>query len=164
MITGIDLICNSQKTTVADCSLNGEAIPLSYLANLTSEQISVIVGDQEPGSATLRASDYQWEFKFIRTEELQYSNEDGDAPDGGWSAAHERHIAYDLMAVKNGSPEYMGRAEWLREEWGVDTSIYPLFVSLESGQYRVWDGYRRLAGAFYNKVREVAVFLGRPCG
>jgi hypothetical protein len=33
---------------------------------------------------------------------------------------------------------------------------------LEDGQYRVWDGYHRLAGAFWYGIEEVATFVGCP--
>ncbi|NTF17454.1 ParB N-terminal domain-containing protein [Agrobacterium rubi] len=40
--------------------------------------------------------------------------------------------------------------------------MYPLFVVLDDGQYRILDGYRRLAAAFWHEVKVVAVFVGSP--
>lgn len=150
------------QTTVDDCTLDGAVIPLTQLAALSSEALARVVGKQEPGNGILDARHYSWRFVLIPTSELEYSNEDGEAPGGGWASAHKRHLAADLEAVKSGSPEYAGRAEWLRDVWGANTSIYPLFMSLEDGQYRLWDGHRRLAGAFYYGVEAVAVVLGVP--
>ena len=151
-----------QGDTVPDCTLDSAVISITQLPHLSTDELARIVGTQEPGGYLLNARDYVWRFLMLPTRDLEHSNEDGEAPEGGWTAAHERHLAADQEAVENGSPEYDGRGEWLREVWCPNTAIYPLFVSLEEGEYRIWDGYRRLAGAFYYGVEQVAVILGTP--
>lgn len=149
-------------TTVPDCSLDDMPIPLDQWTKLSPEQLASIVGTQEPGDRLEHALDYTWRFEILNVADLEFANEDGDAPHGGWRAAHERHLRADKDAVRGGSPEYAGRDEWLRDEWCQDSRVYPLFVVKEDGRYRLWDGYRRLAGAFYYGLTQVASLVGTP--
>lgn len=148
---------------VSDCRLNGNIIAIETLPELSSDDITNIVGIQSPGAHTDNANDYIWSFQTIPLQDLRYSNEDGDEPDGGWLAAYNRHKLSDEENVKNGSPQYAGRQEWLRQ-WCQDTRLYPLFIVLEDNQYRILDGYHRLAGAFHGCIENVACFVGRTKG
>lgn len=148
-------------TTVPDCTLDGSPIPIDSLASLTSAQIARIVGVQAPGGSNEDAAEYDWSFCCLDLESLRCCNEDGDEPDGGWKAAYLRHQENDALAVANGSPEYAGRQEWLAQ-WAGNTAIYPIFMIEDDDGYRLWDGYHRLAGAFWHDAPQVAVFLGRP--
>lgn len=152
----------SPALTVPDCSLDGRPVELSRWQALSSGELARIVGLQEPGGQLEDARDYDWEYTVLPVTELECCNEDGEAPEGGWEAAHRRHLASDAEAVMAGSQEYAGRDKWLRDVWGRTTAIHPLFVVLEDGHYRLWDGYRRLAGAFAHGVADVAVLLGTP--
>lgn len=149
--------------TVDDCCLDGTPIALDRWPDLTSDELTRVVGDQDPGGDLEHARDYHWQVIRLPLEELRRCNEDGEEPDGGWIAAHQSHCEQDALAIKNGSPEYEGRPQWLREQWCEDTAIYPLYaVRTEEGGYRLWDGYRRLAGGFANGLTEALVVLGTP--
>lgn len=148
--------------TVLDCSLDGRPVAVADWPRLSSEELARIVGFQEPGGSPESAGDYGWRFAVLPVESLRRSNQDFEEPEGGWAAAHQRHLASDRRAIAEGSPEYAGRDAWLRDVWGLDTAIYPLFVVLEEDGYRLWDGHRRLAGAFAYGVKNVAVLLGEP--
>lgn len=124
-----------------------------------------MVGRQQPAGDLEDARDYTWRFEFLPLEALRCATQDGEPPEGGWEDAHQRHLQADAQAVADGSPEYAGRAEWLRDVWGPCTQIYPIFVvqeDLEEGAFRLWDGHRRVAGAFQMKLARVAVLVGRP--
>lgn len=149
------------KLTCPDCNLDGESLRIDQLHELSSDNIARIVGVQAPGNDLDDADDYTWAFQIVKLNELRHCAEDGDEPDGGWKAAYLRHQESDRIAVLEGSPEYEGRAEWL-EEWSGNTAIYPLFVVTEGNQYRILDGYHRLAAAFWHELQEVAVFVGSP--
>lgn len=144
-----------------DCKLHNSLIPIETLTRLSSNDIASIVGTQCPGVNTEHATDYLWSFQTVPLQELRYSNEDGEEPDGGWEAAYIRHKINDDECVKNGSPEYAGRQEWLKT-WCLDTRIYPLYIVAEGNSYRILDGYHRLAGAFYAGIEAVACFVGHP--
>jgi len=148
------------RHTTADCSLNGARIALVDWSKLSSDELAQVVGVQEPGGTAEHPQDYDWEFTTLATDELRLATEDGDEPEGGWREAYLRHTAADAEAVSLGSPEYAGREQWLRT-WCEDTRIYPLYL-VDEGGYRLWDGYHRLAGAFYLGAERVAVVLGRP--
>lgn len=137
----------------------GNLISVKELNSLTSDQISDIVGIQSPGDSLEYSNQYHWSFQIIPLDNLRYSNEDGEEPDGGWEEAYIRHKKSDDENVKNGSPEYAGRQEWLKK-WAEDTRIYPLYFIKENDKYRILDGYHRLAGAFFEKVSNVACFVG----
>jgi len=149
------------RTTALDCNLDGEPLLTTQLHTLSSDEIVRVVGNQSPGGQDEDADDYSWSFQRIRLEDLRCCNEDGEEPEGGWKAAFARHLKSDAEAVAAGSPEYAGRAEWI-EEWCKDTAMYPIFVVVEDGQYRIWDGYHRLAGAFWHGIEDVAAFVGAP--
>jgi hypothetical protein len=106
------------------------------------------------------ADDFVWRFATMDISELRHATEDGEDPEGGWEEAYARHALADAEAVKNGSPEYAGRAQWLKHVWGKDTRIHPLYVVHEEGSHRLLDGYRRLAGAFHFRINPVAVLIG----
>lgn len=148
-------------TTEADCHLNGVPIALASLPRLSSQEIAQIVGFQEPGGEVVDAQDYDWTTQTLRLADLEESNDDGEAPEGGWKAAYFRHQADDMQAVDEGSPEYAGRQTWLAH-WCQDTRIYPLYVVREDDGYRLLDGYHRLAGAFFHDISGVFVFVGTP--
>lgn len=147
-------------STVEDCNLDGNTILLCDWQTLSSDQLARIVGVQEPGDMPEYAHQYEWRFVFLPVEDLRYANQYYEEPDGGWPGAHQRHLHSDRRAVAEGSPEYAGRDVWLRDVWGANTAIYPLYVLKEEDGYRLLDGHRRLAGAFSYGVREVAVLLG----
>lgn len=150
------------KTTVLDCNLDGALIALPTWPLLSSDELARIVGKQGPGDIEEDARDYEWRFEMVPLERLRFSSEDGEEPEGGWVAAHKRHLKADAEAVAGGSPEYAGRDDWLKKVWAIDTAIYPLYVvEEEDGRLRLWDGYRRLAGAFAHKVQLVATLIGR---
>lgn len=156
--TQVGLVASS--STVSDCSLDGSPIPLDRLALLSSVQIADIVSTQQPGDCQDHADDYDWSFHLIPIQDLRCCNEDGEEPEGGWKRAYQRHQESDRAAVSGGSPEYAGRQKWLRT-WSFDTAIYPIFVVLEGGQYRLLDGYHRLAAAFWHDTAKVFAFVGQ---
>lgn len=146
----------------ADCTLDGRRLLLSELPHLTSEDIAAIVGFQSPGGDIDEdASHYTWALFEVPLADLRACNEDGEEPEGGWKATYLRHQQSDQEAVASGSPEYAGRQEWLAG-WCHNTSQYPIFLVLEGGEYRLWDGYHRLAGAFWNEIPSVMAFVGTP--
>ena len=147
--------------TTSDCKLEGHTIDFDNLPFLDSESISKIIGKQQAGERLELASDYHWSFQMLSVDDLRYCNQYGEEPDGGWKAAYLRHKESDELAVKNGSPEYAGRQEW-NALWCQDTRLYPLYVVLEDGEYRLWDGHHRLASAFWHEIDTVCVFLGMP--
>ena len=132
--------------TVADCHLNGAPIAINNWTNMTRDQLAQVVGNQQPGE------------------------QDGETPEGGWSAAYERHLESDRQAVADGSPEYAGRDEWIRHVWLPETRIYPLYLVHEPDggasnkpRLRLLDGHRRLAGAFYYPFNDrVFAVVGSP--
>jgi hypothetical protein len=149
-------------TTVPDCNLHGDPIRLDSLHDLTSDQISEIVGVQDPSGDHLeQPGEYKLGFERIFLRDLRQCNEDGEEPEGGWKAAYLANEKSDRRAIEQGSPEYAGRQEWLRE-WADNTAIYPIYVVFENGSYRLWDGYRRVAGAFWHDLNEVSAFVGYP--
>lgn len=149
--------------TCPDCSLDGAPIPLASWGALTPEQLGRIVGDQEPGGVLERSGDYRWIWRQIPVEALRRATEDGEEPDGGWLDAYARYLAHDTQAAKEGTPERAGRAEWIRDHWRHATEIHPLYAVEDApGELRLWDGYRRLAGAFFHKLPSVWVILGSP--
>lgn len=145
---------------VRDCTLDGMPIRLADWPKISSESLARIVGVHAPSDPTEYAQDYDWRFVELPTELLRCASQDGDEPDGGWEQAYRDHARRDIAAVAAGSPEYAGRQKWLREHWCRNTAIYPLFVVLEENDYRLWDGHRRLAAAFFHRVPRVAVVLG----
>lgn len=148
--------------TNADCTLEGRRLLLSELSELTSDNIAAIVGFQCPsGDLNEDASHYTWTLIEVPLVKLLACNEDGEEPEGGWKAAYLRHKQSDEEAVASGSPEYAGRQEWL-DQWCKNTSQYPIFLVVEDGDYRLWDGYHRLAGAFWNEIPSVTAFVGTP--
>lgn len=149
-------------TTVPDCSLDGSSIALTDWPVLTHEQLSCIVGAQSPGGELEQARDYEWSFERISLERLRNCNEDGEEPEGGWDSAYLRNLTSDAEAVLGGSPEYAGRSAWLHDVWCKETAVYPLFVVRDGDGFRLWDGYRRLAGAFHHGLAEVAALVGTP--
>jgi hypothetical protein len=146
--------------TAADCTLDGATIDVAHWEILFPEAMARIVGQQSPGGSLESADDFVWRFAMMDISHLRHATEDGEEPEGGWEKAHARHILADEEAVKNGSPEYAGRAQWLERVWGEDTRIYPLYVVHEDGAYRLLDGYHRLAGAFHFPINPVAVLIG----
>lgn len=149
------------ELTCGDCILDGRPLRIDQLPELSSDDIASVVGLQAPGNDVDNADDYTWAYQIVNLDDLRCCNEDGEEPDGGWKAAYLRHQESDRAAILAGSPEYEGRAKWL-EEWVANTSMYPLFVVLDDGQYRILDGYHRLAAAFWHEVKDVAVFVGSP--
>ena len=149
-------------TTVEDCTLDGEPIELSLWPTLSSEALERIVGEQQPGSDLECADAYRWSFESIPLDDLRACTEDGEEPDGGWIATYARYLAHDQAAVDSGSPGYAGRGDWIRDRWTKDTSIYPLYLVNETGEWRLWDGHRRLAGAFHFGLASVFAVVGRP--
>ena len=85
-----------------DCNFNGKKIEVKNLSTLTSDEISKIVGVQNPGSNLEYSENYEWSFHMIPIEQLRYSNEDGDEPDNGWESAYFRHKKNDDENVKIG--------------------------------------------------------------
>lgn len=154
--------------TLPDCHLHGAPIALIAWPTLSSEDLAVIVGDQQPDDALEKSEYCQWEARWVDLTELLGATQDGDAPDGGWSAAYLHHLVSDLHAVKGGSPEYAGRDAWIRDTWLADTRIYPLYLVYEWDEdhqmprLRLLDGHRRLAGAFHYKATQVFSLVGTP--
>lgn len=147
--------------TVPDCSLDGRPIPLDRLPLLTSDEISRVVGQQQPGSVLEDARHYRWSYQKLFLEELRESTCDGDEPEGGWKAMYVRQKQSDEAAVRSGSPEYAGRQQWC-EKWASASGMYPLFVVKEDDRYYLWDGHHRLASAFWHEVPYVWAFVGIP--
>lgn len=148
--------------TNADCTLDGRQLLLTELPQLSSEDIAAIVGFQSPaGGAEEDAEAYSWILLEIPLEDLCNCTEDGDEPEGGWKAVYERHKESDEEAIASGSSEYAGRPEWLAG-WCKNTSQYPIFIVSEDDGYRLWDGYHRLAGAFWHDITSVMAFVGTP--
>lgn len=148
-------------TAALDCTLDGKPIELSRWPALSSKEMSRVVGDQSPSSELEHADVYGWSFESLAVSDLVKSMESGEEPVGGWSAAYARHLANDLEAVAGGSPEYKGRDEWIKSTWLENTAIYPLFVVMENGAPRLWDGHRRLSGAFHYRLKSVFCLVGR---
>jgi hypothetical protein len=148
--------------TVADCTLDGAPIALARWPELTSAELARVVGLQCPGDALESAASYTWRLVQLPLAALERVNEDGEAPEGGWIAAYQRHCASDARAVADGSPQYAGRSDWLKNEWAQDTRIYPLFLVEEEEGLRLWDGYHRLAGAFFLALPAVWAVVGTP--
>lgn len=151
--------------TVADCNLDTKPITLAAWSALSSDELARVVGVQTPSVTLEYAQDYTWQFMWLPTEDIRCANDDGEEPEGGWHNAYLMHIENDRLAIANGSPEYAGRDDWLRTHWGNNTAIYPLYVVIDTdvqgqGQYRLWDGHRRLASAFFYGLNEVAILLG----
>lgn len=150
---------NDPSLTEPDCTLDGKRIRVTDWSTLTPEQLQRIVENRLDHAD---AEDYAWSFTVMPIEALREATYDGGEPDGGWKAAYQRQGESDAAAVRDGSPQYAGRAEWLRDHWVKNTAIYPLYVvDDDEGRY-VADGLRRLAGAFYHNCREVCVLLGTP--
>ena len=143
--------------TVDACHLDG--VQITNWEILTSDELSSVVGIQAPGGDAEDSSHYHWRVVRISLEEIRYCNEDGEDPE--WAKTYLSHKEQDEKAIKDGSPEYAGRAKWLKI-WSKNTEIYPLYMVKEDGQYRLWDGYHRLAGAFFHKISHVMVILGEP--
>ena len=141
--------------TVPDCALDGESIPLSRIPHLSSEEMARIVGTQCPGDMDEKGSDFDWTFEYVPLEDLRFSNQHGEEPEGGWVGAYHRHKASDEEA----GGAYLGRQEWLAE-WAQNTETYPIYVERHEDGYRILDGHHRLAGAFFNRVPAVAAFVG----
>lgn len=150
------------NTTVADCSLDGEPIELLLWPTLSSAALERIVGEQQPGNELESAGTCLWSFESVPLDDLRACTEDGDEPDDGWIATYARYLAQDQEAVSGGSPDYAGRDDWIRNAWSKDTSIYPLYLVNEAGEWRLWDGHRRLAGAFHFGLTSVFAVVGRP--
>lgn len=148
--------------TVADCTHQGSPIDTADWPKFTSEALAAIVGQQQPGEALEDASGYTWAFEILPTSALVRATQHGEEPAGGWPAAYQRLLAQDGTAVAAGSTEYGGRDDWIRNAWTHETSIYPLFLVKEGGEYRLWDGHRRLAGAFFYGLDRVCALVGTP--
>lgn len=148
------------RTTVPDCHLNGRPVLLKDWASLSSDQLATIVGCQNPGDSIIYAHDYTWTVQRLLVADLQHSTWDGEIPTGGWAAAYTRHCRSDEEAIRNGSPEYHGRPQWL-ETWVQQSDIYPLYVIVDEDGYRLLDGHHRLAGAFWHQVTHVWALVGR---
>ena len=153
--------------TSPDCHLSGAPIAITAWPTFSSEDLAAIVGDQQPAEILEKSEYCQWEARWVDMQELQHATQDGDVPDGGWSAAYLHHLVSDLLAVKEGSPEYSGRDAWIRDAWLADTRIYPLYVVYEwdedhQPRLRLLDGHRRLAGAFHYKAPRAFALVGSP--
>lgn len=148
------------KTTVQDCTLDGSVMDLDVLETLTPAEIARVVGPhQYLGDEPVRLEDHRWSFALVPLQDLRFSNEHGEEPKGGWKASYLRHQAWDEEAVAGGSHAYAGRQEWLAE-WAADSRINPVILELHEGRYRIIDGHRRVAGAFWNECESVAAFVG----
>lgn len=155
--------------SVQDCHLDGHPIPIADWPVLNSAQLASIVGSQQPGSALEHGFNFVWEARWLPLSSLQYASQDGDMPPRGWAQTYQKHLADDAAAIANGSPEYAGRDEWMRQVWLPDTRTYPLFVvkefdgpQHEAPRLRLLDGHHRLAGAFYYQVPQVFTLVGTP--
>lgn len=146
------------RLTDPDCTLAGKRFSVAQWPKLTPAQLAAVVATCEPDNVR----DFDWTFCLIKTKDLREATQDGDEPEGGWEKAYQEHVRDDRDAVKNGSPEYSGRQDWLKNVWCKNTRIYPLFLTIEDGRYYLWDGHHRLAGAFHHDVKQVACILGRP--
>lgn len=143
-----------------DCLLDGKQFPITQLKLFTSDQLASIVGVQHPNDYLEEAKDYQWSFKYLPMESLRFATEYGEEPESGWENLYLCFLAEDEAAAQS-SKAYLGRDNWLKNQWIACTDTYPLFVVMEEGNYRVWDGHHRLAGAFYYDIEKVAVILGK---
>ena len=149
------------NTTSPDCNLDGQPIELKHWARLNTDQLARIVGEQQPAEAIECSKQYDWSLQLLRTEQLREATLDGE-PEGGWTAVYARMLKSDQEAVLGGSPEYAGRDPWIRDHWSKNTEIYPLFIVQETEGYRLWDGHRRLAGAFHYALPEIWCLVGVP--
>lgn len=147
--------------TNSDCLFNKQTFDINLFKNFTSEQLSSIVGKQSPNGYQENISYFVWKFLYVDTEDLKFSTEYYEEPEGGWKKTYLQFIKDDEKAAKH-SPEYLGRDNWIKNEWIKCTDTYPLFVIFEDNHFRLLDGHHRLAGAFYYDLKKVAVILGKP--
>lgn len=145
--------------TNPDCCYLNKTFDIKEFKTFSSEQLSIIVGKQSPNEYAEDLSNYRWSFKYIDTEKLKYATEYYEEPEGGWSNVYIKFLEEDAKAAIH-TPECAGRDDWIKNEWTVCTDTYPLFVIVEGNDYRLLDGHHRLAGAFYYKLKKVAVILG----
>lgn len=131
--------------TVPDCSLDGHPIPVDRLPLLTSDEISRVVGLQQPGSVLEDARHYRWSYQKLSLEALRESACDGDEPEGGWKAMYLRQKQSDEAAVKSGSPEYAGRQECPLCAGSACRNVRPRRVRQTRGWGRPWSFLKRFA-------------------
>jgi hypothetical protein len=155
--------------TTADCHLAGQPIEINAWSKLESDDLARIVGDQQPAEELEKSEYCTWTTDWVSVTDLLHATQDGDLPEGSWSAAYLRHLASDMQAVANGSPEYAGRDAWIRDVWLPNSRIYPLYLINEFSsrcntppRLRLLDGHRRLAGAFHYGARKVFALVGTP--
>ncbi len=155
--------------TVPDCHLNGARIALDEWPTLNSTQLAKIVGLQQPGEALESSSCWTWEVAWVNLQNLEHATQDGDIPEGGWSAMYTRQLNDDNRAIAQGSPEYAGRDAWIQTVWLPDTRRYPLFLvkewdsPLATPRLRLLDGHHRLAGAFHHDLQSsIFALVGTP--
>lgn len=145
--------------TNSDCTLKEQRFDIEQFKVFSSEQLSLIVGKQSSNGYNEDLNNLKWSFQHININELRYATEYYEEPEEGWDKVYLKFIAEDEKAAQY-TPECAGRDNWIKNEWINYTDIYPLFVILEDGNYRLLDGYHRLAGAFYYKINSVAIILG----
>ena len=150
------------ELTAPDCLYQGKQFPYLLWLQLDSAQLASVVGVQSPSGVDESAEDYDWVLQSVPTKDLALAAHEGEEPEGGWHACYLRQLEADLTAVRQGSPEYAGRDAWLRRVWLWDTLMFPLYLVKESTGYRLWDGHRRLAAAFYYNARQVFSLVGTP--
>lgn len=143
-----------------DCRLNGQPFDIARLPFLSSTELGNIVGKQHPSGFIESFEGVSWQFTYLPTESLKTATEYGEEPDDGWEQLYQKFIREDLENAKY-SPEYLGRDNWIKNVWTQNTQTYPLFVIQEEQEYRILDGHHRLAGAFFYKIPQVAVILGK---
>lgn len=145
--------------TNLDCLFEGDNFDTTMWNKFTSSQLASIVGDQHPNGYLEDLKGFNWQFTSIKTEKLNLATEYGEAPDGGWKQLYLKFLEEDILAAIH-TPEYAGRDTWLKNEWISCTKTYPLFVLYQENEYRILDGYHRLAGAFYYGLKSVSIILG----
>ncbi|WP_411839693.1 hypothetical protein [Paracoccus sp. ME4] len=152
--------CLAAAVTARDCLLDGDRIRIDRIPELSSAEIARIIGPNEAGLEGASADEFIWHSERIPLDRLVACNQDGAEPAGGWKAAYERHRVSDERAVRDGSPAYAGRQDWL-EGWARQTEIYPIYLLEDAGRYFMVDGHHRLAGAHFHDAPFVWAFVGR---
>lgn len=147
--------------TNSDCLFRNKSFDIQRFPHFKSHELASIVGTQSPNGYIENLDNIQWSFEYIEIKKLRYATEYNEEPQGGWKQLYLKFLEEDSLAAKY-SPEYLGRDDWIKNQWSQCTDIYPLFVVMENNTYRILDRHHRLAGAFYYDIKQVAIILGTP--
>lgn len=147
--------------TNSDCLFQKKPFDIQQFQFFNSEELGSIVGQQSPNGYDENLKNVTWSYQFIDTINLQYATEYNEEPEGGWKQLYLKFLKEDEAAAQF-SPEYLGRDDWIKNQWCQCTEIYPLYILKEDNQLRILDGHHRLAGAFYYEIPQIAIILGVP--